>query len=244
MPVQLCSAPLKYKDTNGNYQDIVGIKGEDYVLTNEDKAEIAGQAPVQDVQVNGTSVLSNGVANVPIAEVGILGVVKPGYDIAVDANGTITTNKALLSYIKDGGNTYSPIVPDNQHQSAFYGLAKAAGDTTQRTSSNAVGNYTESAKSAISQMLNAPVTVSGTTPVINGLAGIQYICGEVSTITINPPASGCIDVIFESGSTVTVLTVPNTIKWPDWFDPDNLETNATYEINILNGIYGAVGIWT
>lgn len=101
-------------------------------------------------------------------------------------------------------------------------------------------------KAEIAQMaatIDNKVTVSGTTPTINAQAGIRYICGEVATITINPPASGCIDVIFESGSTASVLTVPNTVKWPEWFDPTSLEANATYEINVLDGSLGAVGIW-
>ena len=101
-------------------------------------------------------------------------------------------------------------------------------------------------KAEIAQMsaaIDNKVTVSGTTPTINAQAGVRYICGEVATITINPPASGCIDVIFESGSTAAVLTVPNTMKWPAWFDPTSLEANATYEINIIDGL-GVVMAWT
>lgn len=84
--------------------------------------------------------------------------------------------------------------------------------------------------------------VSGSNPVIVALAGHRYICGEVATITINPPANGCIDVIFESGSTAAALTATG-VQWPAWFDATALEANATYEINILDG-YGAVGVWT
>lgn len=87
-------------------------------------------------------------------------------------------------------------------------------------------------------------TVSGSTPSIAGVADHRYVCGEVATLAIQAPASGCIDVIFESGSTATVLTVTPpagmTMKWPDWFNPSSLEANATYEINILDGEYGAV----
>ena len=87
-------------------------------------------------------------------------------------------------------------------------------------------------------------TVSGTNPVITGVANTRYICGEVSTISITPPASGIIDVIFTSGSSVAVLTVPNTVKWSNGFDPTALEANTTYEINILDGVYGAVMTWS
>ena len=96
--------------------------------------------------------------------------------------------------------------------------------------------------------LDSPViNVSGSTPSITALPGHQYICGEVSTLTVSIPASGCVDVVFESGSTPTVLTVtpPNgvTVKWANGFDPSSLDANTTYEINIMNGLGVAVS-WT
>lgn len=87
------------------------------------------------------------------------------------------------------------------------------------------------------------VSVSGKNPSITGKTNYQYVCGQVNTISITPPASGTIDVIFKSGTTAAILTVPNTVKWPDWFDPTSLGTERTYEINILDGIYGAVISW-
>lgn len=154
-----------------------GDPGDDYVLTAADKAEIAQQAaeevdvPVQDVQVNGTSILNaQGVANIPLASANAPGVVQTG-----------------------------------------------------------------------------TVQVSGTTPSITAQAGIQYICGEVATLNITLPASGCIDVIFQSGSAATVLTVtpPSgvTTKWTNGFDPTSLEANTTYELNIQNGL-GVAASWT
>ena len=93
--------------------------------------------------------------------------------------------------------------------------------------------------------LNFKTAVSGSTPSITGVAGMRYVCGEVSTISITPPQSGIIDVVFESGSTPAVLTVPNTVIWNDEdFDPTSLEANTVYELNIMDGIYGAVGKWT
>lgn len=90
-------------------------------------------------------------------------------------------------------------------------------------------------------------TVTGTTPDIEAAANHRYICGEVSTLDITVPAEGTIDVIFESGSTPTVLTVTpptgQTILWQDWFDPTSLEANKTYEINITNGTLAAVCLW-
>lgn len=87
-------------------------------------------------------------------------------------------------------------------------------------------------------------TVTGANPVIAGVANHRYMCGEVATISITPPASGIIDVVFSSGTTATVLTVPSTVKWPDWFDPSSLDASANYEINIMDGVYGAVMMWS
>ena len=85
-------------------------------------------------------------------------------------------------------------------------------------------------------------TVTGTTPSITGVANHRYLCGEVSTISITPPASGIIDVIFTSGTTAAVLTIPNTVTLPVWFDATSLETSVTYEINIADG-FGVVAKW-
>lgn len=90
-------------------------------------------------------------------------------------------------------------------------------------------------------ILNTPITVSGTTPTITASNGSIYICGEVATLDITLPASGIFDIIFESGSTPTVLTVTG-VTWMNGFDPTTLEANKTYEINILNGI--GVAAWT
>lgn len=205
---------------------------------------------VTDVQANGTSVLSNGVANVPKATTTQYGVSRYAGAYGISASDTWDTPriyKATDGYVKAGEQQYTPITPYNQHSSAFYGLAKAAGDTTQSASSNAVGTYTDSAKSAISQMLNGAVSVSGSTPSITAKAGIRYICGEVSTLDITLPVSGCVDVVFESGSTPTVLTITPptgvTLKWANGFDPTSLETDTTYEINIADGL-GVAGSWT
>ena len=84
------------------------------------------------------------------------------------------------------------------------------------------------------------VNVSGTTPSITGAANTRYICEEVSTISITPPASGIIDVVFTSGSPAAVLTLPNTVLMPEWFE---VEAGMVYEVNIADGVYGSVMQW-
>lgn len=112
---------------------------------------------VTNVQVNGASITTNGIADIPKAGDNTLGVVKGRYyGVRVNNDGDLYISTAAQSEIKAGTSNYLPIVPNNQHQSAFYGLAKAAGDTTQSQSSNSVGTYTNDAKSAIQNMLNVP----------------------------------------------------------------------------------------
>lgn len=117
--------------------------------------------PVQDVQVNGTSVLDvQGVANIPVAGTSSdkVGVVfgSGGYGIGVGATGMVFVQKSSSNDIKTGTQQYKPIVPYSQHESIFYGLAKVAGDTTQSSSSNTVGTYTPEALKAIRKMLGIP----------------------------------------------------------------------------------------
>lgn len=85
------------------------------------------------------------------------------------------------------------------------------------------------------------VNVSGSNPTITAEYNKRYVCGEVSTLTITPASQGCTDVVFTSGTTPTVLSLPNTVKMPSWF---TVEASKTYEINILDGVYGAVMSWT
>jgi len=206
----------------------------------------AGGGTVTDVQVNGVSVLQDGVASIPIASTTGPGVAKVSLNNGTQIiNGVFTTASANSGHIKAGNSGYLMLNANRQHEAAFYGLAKAAG-SDEKNSTLPVGQYTESAKSAISQMLNAPVSVTGSTPTITALAGVQYVCGEVSTLDITLPASGCVDVRFESGSTPTVLTItpPSgvTVKWAGGFDPTSLEANTVYEINIADGL-GVAASW-
>ena len=190
--------------------------------------------------------LSNYVQKTDYATSSTCGVVKSGGRLEVDSSGKLNVRMASDNNIKGGTTNDVVITPGGAHMASFYGLAKAAGDTTQAASSNAVGIYTENAKNAIKAMLDVgtlPETVTGSTPVITATANHRYICGEVTSLNFTPSTSGMCDVRFTSGSTVTVLTVPNTVKWPGWFDPTSLETNTVYEINIEDGVYGVVMTW-
>lgn len=208
---------------------------------------------VKDVQVDGTSIVSNGIASLSKANATTYGLVKTqsGNTGVYTANdGTLYLATATDSQLKSGSGTYPrAITPGVQNKAVFYGLAQAAGDTTMASSSNAVGTYTDNAKASIKAMLGiqdgstGTVDVSGTTPTITAVENTRYICGEVTSLSFTPPASGIAIVRFTSGTSVTVLTIPSTVKFPEWFDPTSLETDTIYEICVTDGVYGAVMTW-
>jgi len=244
------------------YKATAAIAANDSIITQDEGETISGANAVEtkvgegfphDVQVNGVSVVTDGVANVPKGGLNVFGAVsydnQYGNNGIVISNGAIRTSAATNDQIKTDTNGYRPIVPTTQHLAVFYGLAKAAGDTTQKASSNAVGTYTDNAKAAIKAMLGiqdgstGTVDVTGTTPTITAVENTRYVCGEVTSLNFTPAASGICIVRFTSGSTVTVLTLPSTVKFPEWFDPTSLETNTIYEICVTDGVYGAVMSW-
>lgn len=150
--------------TTGSIRGEQGEQGDDYVLTEQDKQDIANlvpapEVPVEDVQINGTSILSNGVANIPyVTTAKNYGLTKLGRNSdatglwADDRDGILYVATASALTIKEGTNRFSPITSIRTDASAFYGLAKAAGHD-EKNSTLPVGTYTEEAKAAIRAML-------------------------------------------------------------------------------------------
>ena len=139
----------------------------------------APESPVQDVQVNGVSVLSDGVANVPIASNSSFGVTKGNINqgIGVDSiSKNLYIAQASESQAKAGISVYKPITSANQHIAAFYGLAKAAG-SDEKNSTLPVGQYTDNAKEAIQSMLGITQMLAPTNP--NLVASQAYSIGDV-----------------------------------------------------------------
>jgi hypothetical protein len=203
-----------YKATAAIAQDEAIIPDTNCVETT--MAEAGGK--IKDVQVNGTSVVQNGVANIPFAGGSRLGVIKTGTGngIYVDStNGEAYISCATDAFIKAGANKYRPVVPGNQHQSAFYGLAKAAGDTTQAASSNAVGTYTYAAKEAIRNMIWAfgPSNISansGLTVDMDPDSGEIYLSADVRDVQINGTSilsNGVANIPIASSDNVGVVKV-------------------------------------
>lgn len=153
------------------------------VTYNENDIYVTPQAePVTDVRVNGTSVSSGGVANIPVASNSTLGVIKVqagDKGLSMDSSNQIQIIKASDGDIKGNVNNYRPIVPANEHTATFYGLAKASGDTTQSQSSNAVGTYTDEAKQSIQSMLGVSSLIAPSEPTL--IASQAYAVGDVFT---------------------------------------------------------------
>ena len=126
---------------------------------------------VDDVQIDGISILENKIANIPVATV---------------------------THIKQATDNYKMITPVMENAVTFYGLAKAAGDITQASSSNAVGTYTDEAKSAIKTMLGF-ATSSDISDAIDNLVSTRYhVCepGEYNSTTYIPTLAGELGVIY------------------------------------------------
>ncbi len=84
----------------------------------EGRIDIAGinrGGAVDDVQINGTSIVVDKVANIPIATTQTLGVLKTSstYGTYVNSSGFLQTQSASEVNINDRTNSYKPIVPNN-----------------------------------------------------------------------------------------------------------------------------------
>ena len=126
--------------------------------------------------------LSNYVQKTDYANASTGGIVKVDSSfsgLSITPNGILVTQTAAINQIKAGASGFQPIQPGLQHASVFYGLAKAAGDSTQSQSNNAVGIYTDEAKAAIQQMLDVPNKA-----VLNTKAPVIYKTVTGSSLTI------------------------------------------------------------
>ena len=191
-----------------------------------------------------------------------------GYSIAANANTTVTNDGiAACAFGADTiANSYAQFVfgqfniPDprtNDSQRGTY-IEIIGNGTMSNNRSNArtldwngnewlAGNLTLNqttlTENDLIQLLasrTTEISISDTDVIINANPNTRYVCGEVSTLSFTPSATGICDIKFTSGSSKTILTLPSTVKMPDWFE---VEANTIYEISIADGIYGVVASW-
>ena len=219
-----------------------------------------------DVEVNGTSVVNNGVASIPIATFNNVGVIKIGSGLGISNENTINVTPADANTIKQGSDNARFIPAKRTHTSTFYGLAKAAGDTTQAQSDNAVGTYTDDAKSAIRNMIgaagtgdipNVPVTdvqVNGTSVLNNGVAEIP-VAGEntLGVITIESPSTSGLTVDSSTKGLRIASASANVVKTGSSsrysITPSNQDASVFYGLTKAAGVdmassNNAVGTYT
>lgn len=197
--------------------------------------------PVQDVQINGTSILSQGVANVPYASTQTPGVIKvlDDYGAGVNGVGTYTgviyIKKATDAQVKGGAQLYRTIVPANQDAATFYGLAKAAG-TDMASSSNPVGTYTDAAKIAIQKMLGiyeAPWELIREDTFTNAEA-TEYVIQADS----NGQSFELTDLIFEFWNSQAVNYILDNYGMVDLYtDDNNFITVECGSVTVTSGTY-------
>lgn len=87
------------------------------------------------------------------------------------------------------------------------------------------------------------VEISDAAPVITADPGARYLCtaAAVTSLNFTPSATGICSVRFTSGATPTSLTMPGTVKMPDWWT--GVEASRTYEISIADGVWAVVTSW-
>ena len=124
---------------------------------------------VGDVQVNGTSVVSSGVANIPVAGSSVLGVSKfdSGNGVGVTAQGYVYVASASEQLINARTNNYKPIVPSNLD----YAVRSVKPACTTITASNTTATITANttyAHAVSSSGCTYTLTTPSATDVYNG----------------------------------------------------------------------------
>lgn len=164
--------------------------------------------------------------------------------VSITQNGTVTedvTNYASAEITANVPNSYS---------ASDEGKVVSNGALVAQTSQNitANGTYDTTTKNQITVNVEAvmeKITVSGTSVTQELTANKFYVFGEVTSLTVtlatptNPNIMNEYHFRFTSGSTATVLTLPQSVTMPSDFA---VEASKTYEISIVDG-FGTVTAW-
>lgn len=228
------------------------------------KAALDGK--MDDVQIDGSSIVSAGIANIPKASASNFGVAKvypygdpPSRVVKLENSGNevfsvpmLDENGHIRLAVLTEATTSAKGAMSASDKSKLDGIETEANKTTvdsalSTTSANPVRN------SVVTNELNtkadkvSEITVATDGAVTQALeAGKWYhFTGALTglTITLTAPASGELAQYhfdFTSGATAPTLTLPDSVVMPDSF---SVEANKRYEVDILNG-YGAVMAWT
>lgn len=85
--------------------------GDNITIDENNVISATGGGAVDDVKINGASIVENGVANIPIATNKKLGVIKVGTGLFINSLGNLIVYKAENGSIDSRNSSYNPIVP-------------------------------------------------------------------------------------------------------------------------------------
>ena len=186
------------------------------------------------------------------AQFGTFRISDSGYMVVYDNNNKLADNNAFMAWLDAQNTAGTPVeicyqleTPITyqltpQQITALLGHQYVWSSTNGETSVEYRKDFITLVEDASS---SDAVNVSGSVPVVRAQPYTCYICGEVMTLDFTPSPTGMCEIIFTSGSTATLLNLPDTVLVPEWFDPMSLEPNTIYDISVMNGIYGAVMTW-
>ena len=229
-----------------NLKGETGQKGSDATVTAENIQSALGYTPansnevgqikedlsnkVDDVQVNGESVVADGVAKIPLAQIGSTGVVKfdafMPFTFNAGALRLANADENELTNPRDGYSTNRAITASNYRLAVK--LAMCDGKGAAWTDAEKTGAWTRESiiKTAMDDV---------------AVAGAQYYIGEQSAVSIILPDDALvgqtITVVWYNGATATTLSITGPMLDFD-FTPS---ANTRSEINALwDGTYWAV----
>lgn len=193
-----------------------------------DKADSALQEYIEkyigtitEVSVNGTSIATSGVANIPAASTSAYGVTK----LSSDTNSTSTTLAATPSAVKaayDLANSYKGTVTS----------VKVDNVSKSPSSSGAVdlGYVNKQLLTAVSGLMTLSPNIY-----------YRNTSTSLSTLTITLDSASNNNIIneyfveFTTSNSGTTVSLPSTIKWANGEAP-TFEASTTYQISIVNNL--------
>lgn len=179
--------------------------------TSNVEIDLGNTSLVDDVKVNNTSIVSNKIANIPLASSDAFGVVKTDSSKGISVtSGVLETIKASDSEIVAKTQNYKPIVPSLVDIAVREGLGNNTLTWTD--------TYKASARNTIGAEAQATIQTLSATDSITLADNTIYNGGTQTSLTIALPSnvdvSFLAEIDFSSGATPTTLEYPQSgINW-------------------------------
>ena len=113
--------------------------------------------------------------------------------------------------------------------------AAADSEANAKASEEAAANTEQNVRNLMLTGMMVVEDKTSTEIILDAESECRYIYGELASLEITSfPASGIVDIMFDSGTTPTTLLFPETAIVPEWFDPTDLSASTTYEFSIVD----------